>query len=99
MTIPKEFKKYFWDTDFDSLDIQKNKKYIISRLYNFGDIKEIKWLKKVYSSEDIREVALKSRSLKPIVANYLCQQFKLNKEDMAYYKTIKANNYEWGKIK
>ena len=46
MDIPKEFKKYFWDTDFEKLDIQKNKKYIISRLYNFGDIEEIKWLNK-----------------------------------------------------
>lgn len=97
MDIPKEFKKYFWDTDFEKLDIQKNKKYIISRLYNFGDIEEIKWLNKTYSQEDINEVALTSRSLKPVVANFLCQQFKLNREDMSYYKTIMANNYEWGK--
>ena len=60
--MPNEFKKYFWDTEFDKLDIKKNMKYIISRLYCYGDINEIKWLKRVYSDEDIRNVAKNSRN-------------------------------------
>ena len=78
--MPNELKKYFWDTEFDKLDIKKNMKYIISRLYCYGDINEIKWLKSVYSDEDIKDVAKNSRNLKPLVANYLRQQFNLKKE-------------------
>lgn len=96
--MPNELKKYFWDTEFDKLDIKKNMKYIISRLYCYGDINEIKWLKSVYSDEDIKEVAKNSRNLKPLVANYLRQQFNLKKEEMAYYKATIAMNYEYWRV-
>lgn len=45
--MPKEFEKYFWDTQFEKLDKQINKRYIISRLYCYGDIKALKWIKKI----------------------------------------------------
>lgn len=96
--MPNELKKYFWDTEFEKLDINKNKSYIISRLYCYGDIKEINWLKSIYSNEEIKEVAKHSRNLKPVVANYLRQQFNLKKEEMAYYKVIEAMNYEYWRV-
>ena len=96
--MPIEFKKYFWDTQFDKLDIKENRRYIISRLYCYGDIKAIKWIKKTYSYEEIKDVAKNSRDLKPIVANYLRQQFNLKKEEMAYYKWTTAMNYEYWRV-
>ena len=96
--MPQEFKKYFWDTKFEELDIRKNKRYIISRLYCYGDLKAIKWVKETYSKEDIKEVAIKSRNLKPLVANYLRQQFKLKKEEMAYYRVVASMNYEFWRV-
>ena len=95
--MPTELKKYFWDTEFEKLDLEKNKKYIISRLYCYGDLKAIKWIKDTYTSKDIKEVAKKSRNLNPLVANYLRQQCNLKKEEMIYYKTTKALNYEFGR--
>ena len=95
--MPIEFKKYFWDVEFEKLDLEKNKRYIISRLYCYGDLKAIRWIKQTYSKADIAEVAKKSRNLTPLVANYLKQQFHLKKEQMMYYKTRKALNYEFGR--
>ena len=97
--MPEELKKYFWDTQFEKLDIIKNKKYIISRLYCYGDLKEIKWINDTYSKEEIKEVAKKSRDLNPLVANYLRQQFNLKKEEMAYYRTVEGTNYEFWRVK
>ena len=54
--VPEELKKYFWDTKFEKLDIRKNKRYIISRLYCYGDLKAIKWIKETYSKEDIKKL-------------------------------------------
>ncbi len=54
--MPEELKKYFWDTKFEKLDIRKNKRYIISRLYCYGDLKAIKWIKETYSKEDIKKL-------------------------------------------
>ena len=96
--MPNELKKYFWDTEFKKLDIKKNMKYIISRLYCYGDMNEIKWLKSVYSEEDIKDVAKSSRNLKPLVANYLRQQFNLKKEEMANYRATTAMNYEYWSV-
>lgn len=93
--MPKEFKKYFWDTEFEQLDKEKNKRYIISRLYCYGDLKTIKWVKENYTNKDIEDVARNCRNLKPLVANYLRQQFNLLKEEMAYYKWTNNMNYEY----
>ena len=96
--MPEELKKYFWDTEFEKLDIQKNKRYIISRLYCYGDLKALRWIRENYSDEDIEDVARNSRNLKPLVANYLKQQFSLKKEEMAYYIWTTAMNYEYWRV-
>lgn len=96
--MPEELKPYFWDTKFEELDIKKNKRYIISRLYCYGDLKAIEWLKNTYEDKDIIDVAKNSRNLKPIVANYLRQQFKLKKEEMAYYRWVENMNYEYWRV-
>ena len=96
--MPIELKKYFWDTNFEKLDIKKNKGYIISRLYCYGDLKAIRWIKRTYSKSQIKEVAKNRRDLKPIVANYLRQQFNLKKEEMAYYRTVQGMNYEYWRV-
>lgn len=96
--MPIELKKYFWDVNFEELDIKKHKQYIISRLYCYGDLKAIKWLKSVYNDKDIKDVAKNSRNLKPLVANYLRQQYDLKKEEMAYYRITMAMNYEYWRV-
>ena len=86
--IPEFLKPYFWDVEFEKLDIKKDKLYIVSRLYSQGNIKAVRWVENVYSPDDIREVAIRSRNLTPLCANYLRQQHNLKKEDMAYYRWI-----------
>ena len=53
---------------------------------------------KVYTLDEIKDVAINYRNLKPIVANYLKQQFNLKKEEMAYYKAVQAMNYEYWRV-
>ena len=96
--MPIEFKKYFWDTDFDKLDLKENRRYIIARLYCYGDLRAIRWLKNTYTDDEIKDVAINSRNLNPLVANYLRQQYNLKKEEMAYYKAIMAMNYEYWRV-
>lgn len=83
--MPEELKKYFWDTEYEKLDIKKNMKYIISRLFCEGDWESIKWLKRTYTKEEIIETAKTSRRLTPITANFLRNVYDLKKEEMQYY--------------
>lgn len=55
LKIPKKFEPCFWDTEFEKLDTEENKYYIISRLYNKGGISGITWVEDNYSIEDITE--------------------------------------------
>ena len=83
--IPIKYKDYFWDTEFDKLNMTKNKYYIISRLLNMGDINELIWLRKNYSDKDFIDIAKQVRDLDPKVANYLRNKYNLKKEEMRYY--------------
>ena len=94
--MPTEFKKYFWDTQFENLDLRKNMKYIISRLFCEGNWESIKWVKKNYTKEQIIETAKTSRRLTPMIANFLKNVYNLKKEEMQYYINNENMNYTFG---
>ncbi|MBQ6482993.1 MAG: hypothetical protein IJI45_17955 [Anaerolineaceae bacterium] len=83
--IPEKFRPVFWDTAFDELDNEKNKSFIISRLYCYGGMEGIYWVEHFYPDKDIIEAAKKRRDLNPIVANHLRKKFGLEKSEMNYY--------------
>lgn len=91
--MPIEFRKYFWDTEFEKLDIKKNRNYIISRLFCEGDIDSFNWLKRTYTEEEIIQTIKSSRRLNPITASFLKNVYALKEEEMQYYKNIKDMNY------
>ena len=41
---PAFLKQYFWDIDFDKLDIEKYPLYVVARILNYGDEKAIAWM-------------------------------------------------------
>lgn len=84
--VPEEFRPYFWDTDFESLDLKKNGPFIISRLYNKGGARGINYVHHTYTDDDIIHAVKTRRDFHPIVANYLRQKYHLTKSDMAYYR-------------
>jgi succinate dehydrogenase flavin-adding protein (antitoxin of CptAB toxin-antitoxin module) len=63
-------KKYFWDTDFNKLDIEKNKKYILERILEMGDEKAVKWMLNNFSKGDLLKVVKTSRQLSPKSRNF-----------------------------
>lgn len=68
--LPKSFKQYFWDVDFNKLDPTKHARYILVRLLEHGDTKAIRWLLKAYSKDSIKEVVIEYRGLIPKTANF-----------------------------
>lgn len=84
--IPEEFRHVFWDVEFDTLDVNQQKYFIICRMYCKGGIEGIRWVENHFTYADIREAAKIRRDLNPIVANHLKNRFCLRKEDMQYYR-------------
>ena len=55
----------FWDTNPSKIDAKKNAQYVIERVLDFGNDKEVKWLWSFYNKELLKRVVEKSRCLRP----------------------------------
>lgn len=53
----------FWDTDVKKLDIQKDAKYVIERIMDFGNDDEVRWMRRNYPKELIARVCNISKQL------------------------------------
>ncbi len=56
LKIPKKMQWLFWSCKIEDLDLEKDKHYIISQVLNYGIWKDLKWLFKVYSEKEIKNV-------------------------------------------
>lgn len=90
-SIPPSLYKCFWDVDPKTLDLRKDRIYIISRLLNAGGYKGYSFLQKAYVYEDFKYVGLNSRLLTPKTANYLSLSYNIEKSKMRFYK----NSISW----
>ncbi|MEK7643891.1 MAG: hypothetical protein AAB390_01155 [Patescibacteria group bacterium] len=55
----------FWDTNPKKIDTKKNAQYIIERVLDFGNDKEVRWLWNFYDKSLLQKVVKKSRCLRP----------------------------------
>jgi hypothetical protein len=55
----------FWDVNPKNIDVKKNAQYIIERILDFGNDKEVKWLWNSYSKSHLKSTVKKSRCLRP----------------------------------
>lgn len=58
----------FWDAE--EIDPDKHAAYVICRILDFGDFKDIDTLKKMYSNKDIERVVRNRRNLSPRTGKY-----------------------------
>jgi hypothetical protein len=68
--LPEEFRKYFWDCEFDELSIEKYPKFIAERVLNFGDINSVKFLLSKIDVELIKMIVSTSRNLNNKTSNF-----------------------------
>jgi hypothetical protein len=55
----------FWDVDPKTIDVRKHAVYIIERIMDFGNDREVRWMWHRYSQSLLRKVAKSSRVLQP----------------------------------
>ena len=63
--IPDEFRKYFWDVDWE--DLNRNMKrfmpFIVSRIADKGNLQAIAWLKQFLDTTSIAEMVFQSQNI------------------------------------
>ena len=64
MPIKEEkLRRYFWDTDFSTLDTEKDKRFIVERLLELGDESSVEWLRKEFKNQELLEVLGRARNI------------------------------------
>jgi len=69
-TKPYDNNRIFWDVDAEKLDFEKKAAFIIERVFERGDVEDIRMCRRFYGDEKIGEVLLNTRYL-PLRKLYL----------------------------
>jgi hypothetical protein len=54
--VPKQFQRVLWSYDISKMDLEEDKKEIITQVLNYGTWEDLKLLYKLYSEEEIKKV-------------------------------------------
>jgi hypothetical protein len=69
-TKPVFHKRIFWDVDFEKLDYDAKAAFIIERVFERGDVDDIRQCRRYYGDEKIKAVLLNAKYL-PLDRIYL----------------------------
>lgn len=62
MSLPEDLKPIFWDIDFNDLNKEEHKEYIITRITEKGRWRDVKWLVDEFNKEEIKGIVLDSKN-------------------------------------
>jgi hypothetical protein len=85
--IPLRIRRLFWDVDKDAVDLKLHRSYIIRRIIDYGNIEDVRWMLKAYSSDEIIDVVKKSRGLSRRSAWFWVHYFQILPEEVECLKT------------
>lgn len=60
---PYFYKRIFWDVDPDKMDYTAKASFIIERVFERGDVEDIRYCRRFYGDAEIEEVLLKAKYL------------------------------------
>jgi len=56
-------KRIFWDVDFNAIDYDKKANFVIERVFERGDVEDIRQCRRYYRDKKITKVLLKTKFL------------------------------------
>lgn len=92
---PNISKRVFWDVNYDSIDYDKDKFFVIDKVMNYGLWEDFIQVMQYYGKEVVRNEVVKSPYLKKDVLNFLCFYFDLRPEDFTCYTRRQSQEPHW----
>ena len=88
---PQFQRRIFWDVDFDKLDYEKYANFIIERVFDRGDVEDIRQCRRYYGDEKVAEALTNAKFL--IARRMYLASAVINKpiEDFRCYKLRQLN--------
>ena len=91
MTKPILAKRIFWDTNFENLDYDKNYRSIIERVFDWGDIEDIRQVRRYYGDEKVIEALTTAKYLFDETIHFCSAIFEIPKENFRCYILKQSN--------
>ena len=91
------FSEYlFWDVDKDSIDLEANASYVVSRVLELGRLNDWNLLMARYGLQRIASIAQNLRTLEPKALSFISAVSSLPKESFRCFATKPSTPTHWG---
>jgi hypothetical protein len=85
----------FWDVNFEKIDFEKDKTFVIAKAMNYGGMNDFKATLSFYGKDIVKQEIVKATDLSKEVLNFMCFYFKLKKEDFVCYNRRQSVHQLW----
>ena len=87
---PEFLKKYFWDIDFDKINLETRKTYVLKRLLEYGDENAVDWMWKNFKKRDIKDALSNFRGYSQKSANFWALILDIPRKDVLCLKKLSS---------
>jgi hypothetical protein len=87
MEKPNLSKQAFWDVHFDKIDYQKNADFVITRIFEYGSLSDLRALLDFYGLERSKQAIINARFLKKNAINTASLIFDIQRNTIPCYNT------------
>jgi len=88
---PYDNKRIFWDVDSEKLDFEKKASFIIERVFERGDVEDIRMCRRFYGDEKIALILLNAKWLMPQTVYLASALFNNKPQDYRCFKQIQLS--------
>ena len=85
----------FWDADPEKLDSEKNKRYIIRRVFERGTLSDIREMLSCYTLPVVADEVVSFRSLPPKVLSFISCVAQIPREKFECYTPKQSSTAPW----
>lgn len=84
--LPIFLKKYFWDVEFEKINLEKRRIYVLKRILDYGDETAVSWMWKNFTETEIKNILCNYRGLSFKSANFWAVMVDIKKENVKCLK-------------
>lgn len=84
--LPKFLRKYFWDTEFEKIDAQKRRIYVLKRILEYGNERAVKWMWENFKKPEIINALSNYRGYSRKSANFWALLLDISREKVICLK-------------
>jgi len=77
--LPEFLRPYFWDVEFENVNKETSKKFVIKRVLDRGNIRDVRYVVNTYGKDAIKDVVLGTRDLARPTGNFWADILGLDK--------------------